>query len=208
MAHIHCSTEKNNKKIHCRFFFTVNFYLYCYFLPTWLSCWGCSSGITSSVIRCFPQVFSCSCQVENNILHARDLSSSGCCGQDVQDVFFDILTLEDTDRYAIPKCGKLSYAVRQPKGVKISTILWQKPEIRILHWFMFLLPFLLMYRAIILNAHNHLSFLIRYVIRYTMPSHWLIPVLLVGHIVRFVFPRSFHLHNCHKVFSNRFCFRQ
>lgn len=71
--------------------------------------------------------------MENNLLHAKDLSSSGCCGQDVQDVFFDILTLEDTDRYAIPKCGKLSYAVQQPKGVKISTTLWQKPEIRILH---------------------------------------------------------------------------
>lgn len=71
--------------------------------------------------------------MENNILQARDLSSSGCCGQDVQDVFFDILTLEDTDRYAIPKYGKLSYPVQQPKGVKISTTLWQKPEIRILH---------------------------------------------------------------------------
>lgn len=71
--------------------------------------------------------------MENNLLHAIDLSSSGCCGQDVQDVFFDILTLEDTGRYAIPKCGKLSYAVQQPKGVKISTTLLQKPEIRILH---------------------------------------------------------------------------
>jgi len=71
--------------------------------------------------------------VENNLLHARDLSSSGCCGQDVQDVFFDILTLEDTGRYAIPKCGKLSYAVQQPKEAKISTTMWQKPEIRILH---------------------------------------------------------------------------
>jgi len=78
-----------------------------------------------------PQVFSCSCQVENNLLHARNLSSSGCCGQDVQDIFFDILTLEDTGRYAIPKCGKLSYAAQQPKGAKISTTLWQKPEIRI-----------------------------------------------------------------------------
>lgn len=55
------------------------------------------------------------------------------CGQDVQDVYFDILTLEDTGRYAIPKCGKLSYAVQQPKGAKISTTLWQKSEIRILH---------------------------------------------------------------------------
>ena len=77
-----------------------------------------------------------------------------------------------------------------------------------IHWFMFLWTLLLMYRAIILNAHNHLSFLIRYVIRYTMPSLWLIPVLLIGHVVRFVIHAVFILHNCHKVFSNRFCFRQ
>lgn len=73
MVHIHCSSEINNKKIHCRFFLQFNFYLYCYFLPTWLSCLGCSSGITSSVIWCLPQVFSCSCQVENNLLHVRDI---------------------------------------------------------------------------------------------------------------------------------------
>lgn len=31
MVHIHCSSEKNNKKIHSRFFFTVNFYLLLFF---------------------------------------------------------------------------------------------------------------------------------------------------------------------------------